>query len=224
MSDKTDIPPLPVIFEDESLRVLNKPSGISVLKDNTGAPSVWDLYPQVFGEDPLSVHRLDKGCSGLLVVARTQKARSHLSRSQAKGLFRKTYLALARGEPQEPEGVIDLPLEKGRKAAYRVAELGSGLPSQTEYRVIAHKSGMSLLELGLLTGRTHQIRVHLAAVGCPLVEDPLYGEERRSPSEHPHLTLHAWKLSFPHPATGETVSLEAPPPGWAAGYLADSLS
>jgi 23S rRNA pseudouridine1911/1915/1917 synthase len=206
---------LAVLLEDLAFRVIHKPSRLSVLKDNTGRSSVWDLYPVQFGEPPLLVHRIDKGTSGLLIVARTRQARSALSRLFNQGKVRKAYLALVQGVPDPKKGMIDKPLEKGRKGRFRVAEGGRGLPSRTQYEVLATDGQQSLVLCRPLTGRTHQIRLHLWSLGCPLVKDPLYGPERSKPSQNPELTLHAWRLEFPHPGTGEGVRVEAPPPEWA---------
>ncbi len=208
-----------VIREEAGYRVLNKPTGLSVLKDNTGAPSVQDLYPTQFGESPLFVHRIDKGTSGLLLVARAEETRAEFARRFSQGGIEKTYLALVWGRPEPEEGLIELPLAPGRKGKFRVAPPGHGLPSRTEYRLLAMGEGMSLLQCRPRSGRTHQIRVHLSALGCPLVKDPLYGRERGKPSRDPELTLHAWKLAFTLPGTVETVQVEAPPPDWAEPLL-----
>ena len=215
MIQEPDFHLLPIVYEDPWLRILNKPAGMSVLKDNTGRPSLWDLYPEVFGEPPLVVHRLDKGTSGLLIVARTPRARSNLSRLLSRHKMDKTYLALVNGAPVEEEGVIDLPIEKARKGAFRIAPPGKGLPCLTNYRLLARRGPCSLLQIRPETGRTHQIRVHLTAIGCPLAQDPLYGLVKAKPSESPHLTLHAWKLSFPHPTEDGMVDVESPLPEWS---------
>jgi 23S rRNA pseudouridine1911/1915/1917 synthase len=142
-------------------------------------------------------------------------ARSCLSRLLAQRKIEKTYLALVTGEPAEEEGVIDLPIEKGRKGTFRIAPPGEGHPCLTKYRVFARRGQYSLLEIRPQTGRTHQIRVHLAAIGCPLVLDPLYGLVKAKPSERPNLTLHAWKLSFPHPMKQGKLDIESPFPEWS---------
>lgn len=210
--------PLPsgvrILLEDSSIRVLDKPSGISVLKDNTGRLSLDDLYERQFGEPPYWVHRLDKGTSGALLVARSQEARADLQRQFERGEMRKTYLALVEGAPPTEKGVIDLPLEKARKGKFRPARSG-GHPARTDYEVVWKRGGTALLLCRPATGRTHQIRVHLAAIGCPLESDPLYGNRRGKPSEEPFLTLHAWKIGFRKPGGGEFVEVEAPQPEWS---------
>ena len=206
---------LQVVDEESSFRALNKPSGLSVLKDNTGAACLYDLYSDRFGEKPLMVHRIDKGASGLLLVARTDEFRSGFSRLLAERGVEKIYLALVDGVPAPPEGLIDAPLEKARKGKYRIAESGGGYASQTEYETLSTGDGQTLLVAHPLTGRSHQIRVHLASIGHPLVRDPLYGRERRKPSLYPELTLHAWRLKFVHPVEERAISIEAPAPEWA---------
>lgn len=203
-----------ILLEDSSIRVFDKPSGISVLKDNTGNPSLDDLYETLFGEIPYWVHRLDKGTSGVLLVARTQESRADLQRQFERGEIEKTYLALVDGYPPSEKGVIDLPLEKARKGKFRPARSG-GHPARTDYEVLEKGKGAALLLCRPATGRTHQIRVHLAAIGCPLLADPLYGNKRGKPSEEPFLTLHAWKVRFKRPGGEESVEVEAPRPEWS---------
>lgn len=211
--------PLRVLYEDEAVRVIDKPSGLSVLKDNTGAASLVDRYSEEFKESPLFVHRLDKGTSGALALARDERARKSLSRSFSKQAVEKTYLALVSGIPQARSGRIDFSLEKARKGKFRVAETGSGFPAVTEFQVLKDLGGECLLEIHPLTGRTHQIRVHLQALGHPLVQDPLYGLKRAKPSQEPALTLHAWRIEFPHPLREERILVEAEAPAWAARFL-----
>lgn len=203
-----------ILLEDSSIRVLDKPSGISVLKDNTGRPSLDDLYERMFGEPPYWVHRLDKGTSGVLLVARSQEARADLQRQFERGEIEKTYLALVDGAPPSDKGVIDLPLEKARKGKFRPARSG-GHPARTDYEVVWKRDGTTLLLCRPATGRTHQIRVHLAAIGCPLDSDPLYGNRRGKPSEEPFLTLHAWRIRFRKPGGEESIEVEAPRPEWS---------
>jgi RluA family pseudouridine synthase len=210
--------PLQVLYETALVRVIAKPSGLSVLKDNTGIDSLTDLYQEQFHEAPLFVHRLDKGTSGVLLLARTIRARSYLSHAFTVGRVDKVYLAVVVGIPEPVEGVLDTPLEKGRKGSFRIAMQGQGLPSRTRYHLQATRDQFSLLECRPLTGRSHQIRVHLASIGCPLVRDPVYGLHRAKPSVEPDLTLHAWKLTFPDPPTGERVTVVAPLPEWVREY------
>jgi 23S rRNA pseudouridine1911/1915/1917 synthase len=175
-----------------------------------------DLYPHQFQDPPLFVHRLDKGTSGALLVARSPAVRTLFNRLFQQGLVHKTYLALVEGVPEPDCGLIDQPLEEGRKGRYRIAPPGAGYPARTTYQVLQVQDGRSWVVCQPETGRTHQIRVHLAWLGCPLVKDPLYGKVRAKPSIHPELTLHAWRLEFPHPVSGESFQVEAPLPDWAA--------
>lgn len=207
--------PLHVLIEEPSFRVLNKPAGVAVLKDNTSVLSLGDLYREQFGEAPLFVHRIDKGTSGILLIARTPEARAQLSRAFSSGQVHKVYLALVEGVLETGEVLVDQPLEKARKGAFRIAPAGCGLPSQTLFKALASLGDRSLLTCEPLTGRTHQIRVHLASIGHPLIKDPRYGHHRARPSLEPELTLHAWKMRFPHPVSGGMVEVEAPVPEWA---------
>lgn len=206
---------LPVLLETDGYRILDKPAGLSVLKDNTGRVSLDTVYQSLFNERPYIVHRLDKGTSGILIVARTPQVRTLFNRLFAQGEIAKTYLALVEREASPPEGTIDQPLAEGRKGRFKIASPGTGLPSRTDYRTIHSTPGQSLLECRPLTGRTHQIRVHLAWLGCPLVRDPLYGRRRGRPSLEPDLTLHSWKVMFKDPISGEERNIESPLPEWA---------
>lgn len=211
---------LPVLLETDGYRILDKPAGLSVLRDNTGAVSLETVYREAFEERPYLVHRIDKGTSGILIVARNPQMRSLFNRLFAHGAIRKTYLALVEGMVLPPAGTIDQPLIEGRRGRYRIASPGTGLPCRTDYYTIQTVSQQSLLECIPLTGRTHQIRVHLAWHGCPLVKDPLYGQKRGKPSLEPELTLHAWKVDFGDPVSGSPCHIEAPAPAWAQGIMA----
>lgn len=211
--------PLEILFEDEVLAVLNKPAGIVVHpapghKDGTlvsGLLHHFGSLSQIGGvKRPGIVHRLDKETSGCLVVAKSDAAHQLLAAQFAGREVSKVYLAVVSGSPRFRSGVVDAPIARHpvhrKKMAVRATVRGRD--AVTEYRVLESKGGMSLIECRPRTGRTHQIRVHLKYLGCPVLGDPLYGR-RGSFSRH---MLHAWKLEFRHPVTGQRLAFEAVPP------------
>ena len=225
--------PLRLLHQDRHLLVVDKPAGLIVhpgsgVRSGTLVNRLLHHYPEIAGvgstERPGIIHRLDKGTSGALAVARTDTAYRRLSRAFAERKIGKLYLAVVYGRPEAATGTIELPI--GRHPAVRtrmaiVPESRGGRPARTRYRVLASGPGVSLLSIELLTGRTHQIRVHCKAVGRPLVGDPTYGENRwrglaptlrRPLREYPRPALHAWKLTLPAlPGTAPT-SCTAPVP------------
>ena len=225
--------PLAVLYEDADLAVLDKPPGLTV-HPGAGQPSgtlahrLLARYPEMAGVGgpgrPGIVHRLDRDTSGALVVARTPAAYQALARAFAARDVAKTYLAVAWGAPAPPAGLIDAPIARHPQRRQEMAVRPGGRPARTRYRTLATAGGIALLELGLETGRTHQIRVHLKHLNHPLVGDPVYGEARwkalpRSRPrqvavlrDFPRPALHAWRLHFCHPITGAEVACEAPVP------------
>lgn len=196
--------------------VLNKPSGLSLLADRSGAPCLWDQFPDLLGGKPYLVHRLDKPTSGLLIVARSAESQRSLTRAFQRREIRKYYLAWVQGTPPAA-GTIDLPLRKGRKSRFRVAggraeieRVGSlwqlserqdaaaptadGHASQTRFRTLRQRGTRSLVLLQPLTGRTHQLRVHMAWIGYPIMGDLLYGNPTAPAQQAPRLQLHCHRL------------------------------
>jgi len=159
------------------------------------------------------VHRLDAGTSGLLVVARSERARASLvAQLQARSVDRR-YVALVAGTMEAPAGVVDAPIGRSGQDPTRMAVRADGREARTTYEVrerFTEPIAATLVACKLETGRTHQIRVHLAAIGHPVLGDPRYG--RSVAVRVPRPFLHAWQLSFDHPATGERVSFESPLP------------
>jgi len=228
---------LAVLHEDDVLLVIDKPAGLTV-HPGAGRPT-GTLVHRLLHRDPgLAgvggpgrpgiVHRLDKDTSGVMVVARTTDAHRALARAFAARRVDKRYLAIVWGTPDE-EGRVDAPIGRHRRDRKRMAVIpadrAGARPAVTTWRRIAAADvgggAISLLSVGLETGRTHQIRVHLKHARHPLVGDPVYGEERwreaRPPARavlaaFPRPALHAWRLAFAHPGTGEPVAFEAPPP------------
>jgi 23S rRNA pseudouridine1911/1915/1917 synthase len=165
---------------------------------------------------PGLVHRLDRDTSGLLVVARDESALRNLQAQWARRTVEKAYLALVRGAPREPTATIEAPIGRDPRHRQRMAVVAAGRPAATDYRTLERLRGATLLECRIATGRTHQIRVHLASIGHPVVGDRLYG------SAEPELGrqfLHAARLGFRHPRTGEPLVFESPLPSDLSAYL-----
>jgi 23S rRNA pseudouridine1911/1915/1917 synthase len=162
-------------------------------------------------ERPGVVHRLDKGTSGLLVVARTAGAYASLVGQLAARTVDRRYVALVRGAVADERGEVDAPIGRSARTPTRMAVSASGKPARTAYTVLERLGGTTLLSLTLRTGRTHQIRVHLAAIGHPVVGDERYGSPERTLGPG-RFFLHAGALAFDHPGTGERVSFSSPLP------------
>jgi len=204
-----------LIHRDSRLAVLNKPANVSLLADRSGAPCVWDQLPEALKAKPYLVHRLDKGTSGVLLVALDQDAQRELTRAFRERRVRKYYLAWVTGAfPGGRTFTIDLPLRKGRKSRFRVAGARSnihvedrgwaledtepqGLPSLTRVRMLRQDPGRSLLLASPATGRTHQLRVHLSWIGHPILGDHLYGRPGAAEQQAPRLSLHCHRLVVP---------------------------
>ena len=205
--------PLSIAYQDARYCVVEKPAPLPTLSSaRQDGPTLENaLYahwgcPDGYVFRP--VNRLDKGTSGLMAVAMDAHAQQLLQRQLHTPDFIREYLAVCEGEPPEREGVIDLPI--GKADGVRREIRPDGARAVTHYRVEGAYDGLCLVRLRLETGRTHQIRVHLAALGCPIVGDYLYGQP--SPMLPGRFALHACGLSFVHPFTGETVSLVSPLP------------
>ncbi|HEX7183342.1 MAG TPA: RluA family pseudouridine synthase [Thermoanaerobaculia bacterium] len=221
---------LAVLYEDADVVVLDKPAGLTVhpgagRATGTLAHHLLAHYPEMEGVGgpgrPGIVHRLDQGTSGALVVARTPAAYTRLARAFASREVDKSYLAIVYGTPSPAAGTIEAPIGRHPVRRKEMAVVSRGRPARTGYRVLASGAGISLVELDLATGRTHQIRVHMKHLGHPLVGDPVYGEARwkglprpvQPPlRDFPRPALHAWRLEFCHPMDGRALSFEAPVP------------
>ncbi len=210
--------PVSVIHEDEDLLVVDKPAGLIVhpgsgVSGGTLVNRLLHHRPGIAGigsaERPGIVHRLDAGTSGALAVACSDAAYRRLSRAFAQREVDKVYLAVVYGRPEPSHGEVDLPIGRDPAVRTRMAVVSTargGRPAVSRYHLLAEASGVSLLELRILTGRTHQIRVHSKAIGHPLVGDPTYGESRwrnvepsmrRPLREFPRPALHALRLTLP---------------------------
>lgn len=211
--------PLDVLFEDEDLAVVIKPRGM-VVHPAAGHPdgtlvnallSRLDSLSGIGGElRPGIVHRLDKDTSGLMLVAKNDAAQEALSRMLKDRRIEKHYRALAEGRFSLPEGEIDAPIARSRRDRKKMAVDPEGRPALTRWKVLAEGQACTLLDVHILTGRTHQIRVHLRSIQHPVCGDPLYGFEKGV--KVPCLMLHAFSLDFDHPLTGQKMSFRAPLP------------
>ncbi|GER08170.1 RNA pseudouridine synthase [Iodidimonas muriae] len=208
-----DLAPL-VLFHDQLIIVLNKPAGIPVHVGPSGKDCLEDYFDQIrFGLPrlPALAHRLDADTSGCLVLGRHPKALRRLGRIFSQGQAQKTYLAITKNRPEQTEGRIDLPLLKvsSKAKGWRMQVDEAGKPSITEYRVLGGQDGRYLLEMSPLTGRTHQIRVHLAALGCPILGEPKYADRDQDES---HLHLHSRRIRLPLYANKGEIDVIAPLP------------
>lgn len=217
-ADRTSPPDLlaRVLYRDGLILVIDKPAGWPVHSGPSGRPSLEDHFDQLrFGLPrlPALAHRLDADTSGCLVLGRHPKALRKLGRLFSSGAVGKTYLAVVKGAPPAEDGVIDLPLAKvsSRHAGWRmVVDDTAGKPAVTRYRRLAQHGDECLMELSPQTGRTHQIRVHLAALGCPIIGDAKYGQPEFSGIVA--MKLHALRISLPLRQGRPPVRVTAPPP------------
>ncbi len=215
---ETDVVPLPlpldVVYEDEDLLVLNKPAGLAMhpMSTDLAAPNLAGALAAYLGAGtvPHFVSRLDKGTSGVLIAAKSGYVHELLRRALHSEALRREYRALAVGEVVPPRGVIDAPIARAEGSLVKRCAAPDGLPSRTEYEALAYRNGLTFLRLAPLTGRTHQLRVHMAHLGYPLAGDWLYGTEDRALIARP--ALHSYELRFAHPLTHEALHFTAPLP------------
>jgi 23S rRNA pseudouridine1911/1915/1917 synthase len=218
--------PLDIVYEDDDLLIVDKPTGL-VVHPSPGHASdtlVNALLARAGGAEyggiagvarPGIVHRLDRDTSGLLMVAKHDGAQASLMAQLKARRVKKTYLALVHGSVNAAAGRIEAPIGRDPKRRTRMAVTPDGRPSVTGYRVKERFAEWTYLELDLVTGRTHQIRVHLDAIGHPVAGDPVYGgaTARRGPDGLERLFLHAWRLELNAPSDGHLIRATAPLPG-----------
>lgn len=210
--------PVSVVYEDDDLAVVDKPAGLAV-HPGAGRPrgtlvnALLARLGRLSRMDPTRpgiVHRLDKDTSGLLVVAKTEEAHRALSSQIARRAAQRWYLALLRGQVPWKERTVSAPIARHPVHRQRMAVVPGGREATTHFRVLEHLASYTLVECRLLTGRTHQIRVHARFVGHPVAGDPVYG--RRGELGLARQFLHAWRLQFTHPRTGQVMDFTSPLP------------
>ena len=203
-----------IVYEDEDLLVLNKPAGVAMhpKADDATAPSLAAMLTGYLGEGsvPHFVSRLDKGTSGLLIAAKSGYIHDRLRRALHSSELRREYRAVAVGQVTPPRGVIDAPIGRADGSIIRRCVREDGLVSRTEYEVLQTTERFTLLRLRPETGRTHQLRVHMAYLGHPLAGDWLYGTEDKNLIARP--ALHSYELWFTQPITGQELHFTAPIP------------
>ena len=203
--------PLDIRYEDDDLIIVNKAGGVPVhpSQGHHGDTLANFLAAHYIGQGLTAafhpVNRLDRGTSGLMAVAKHAHAHERLQIQLRNGRLVRTYLAVCQGTPAHPEGVIDLPISRQPGSVLKRMVSQDGVPARTHYRVLKTGAGRSLISLRLDTGRTHQIRVHMAWLGCPLTGDFLYGEEM--PLLPGRFALHSASLRLEQPVTGAEIAL-----------------
>ena len=206
--------PLPVVWEDEDLLVVNKPAGMTAHASSflPDTPTVAGALAFSRGMDFIfhPVSRLDKGTTGLMVIAKSGYVHDLLRRCLHTDAFRREYRGVCLGVPDPPQGTVDLPIGRAEGSAIARQIRPDGDNAVTHYETLETQNGLSLLRLLPETGRTHQLRLHMAALGCPLAGDWLYGQE--DPALIPRPALHSYALELVHPVTGEVLRLTAPLP------------
>ena len=213
--------PLDILYQDRDIVVINKPCGMVVHpaagnEDGTLVNALMYHIRDLSGIGgemrPGIVHRLDKDTSGLILIAKNDKAHTVMSEQFKSRTMEKHYRAVAYGGFSEDSGLIDAPIARHPVDRKKMAVVADGKPSQTEWHVMERFRGATLLDVHLLTGRTHQIRVHMQSIGHPLLGDKIYAPNIKTSVHVPRLMLHAYSLAFAHPITGERMELTAPLP------------
>jgi 23S rRNA pseudouridine1911/1915/1917 synthase len=223
-----------ILYQDEAMLAVDKPAGLpmhptATYHKNTLSYLLRQRYASQGGRLPQIAHRLDRETSGVVICACTEQDERVLKRAFEEHRVEKTYLAIVQGRVEREQGVIDLPLcpvKEGLHVLMQVSRPGEGLQARTEFRVLERRAGHSLLELCPRSGRQHQLRVHLSAVGNPIVGDKLYGPEREEPFleyietgmtdrlrarlGHDRQALHAHRTALAHPRTGDAFAVTSP--------------
>lgn len=213
--------PVEILYEDDDIIVVNKPKGLVVHPangnpDGTLVNALMKIckgsLSGIGGEiRPGIVHRLDKDTSGVLIVAKNDKAHLNLCEQIKNRKVKKTYLALTRGVIKENEATINMPIGRSTTDRKKMAVVKNGKEAITHFKVLERYPNNTYLEINLETGRTHQIRVHLSQIGYPIVGDMIYSNGKNDFGVVGQM-LHAWKIKFTHPITGKEMEIEAPLP------------
>lgn len=216
--------PLDILYEDDSLLILNKPAGLVVHPapghpDGTLVNAILAHCPNLPGiggvQRPGIVHRLDKDTTGAIAIAKTEIAHQHLQNQLKAKTARREYLGVVYGSPKTDSGIINMPIGRhpvDRKKMAVVSIEKGGRPAVTHWQVKERLGNYTLMHFQLETGRTHQIRVHSAQMGHPIVGDPVYGSGRSVGVNLSGQALHAWKLKLQHPVSGSWIEVTATPP------------
>lgn len=215
--------PIEIIYEDNDIIVVNKPKGLVVHPANGNPDGTLVNAIMAICKDSLSgiggelrpgiVHRLDKDTSGILVVAKNDRAHINMSEQIKNHKVEKKYIALVKGIVKENEATINMPIGRSQKDRKKMAVINTGKEAITHFKVIERYDKYTLLEIKIETGRTHQIRVHLSQIGYPIVGDGVYSNGKNEWNIEGQC-LHAKSLKFKHPITGKTLNLEAPLPDY----------
>ena len=222
--------PLDIIYEDKDIIVVNKPKGMVVHPANGNPDGTLVNAIMAICKDSLSgiggeirpgiVHRLDKDTSGIIIIAKNDKAHINLSEQIKEHTVKKTYIALVRGLVKENEATINMPIGRSEKDRKKMAVTKKGKEAITHFKVLERYDKYTLLQVNIETGRTHQIRVHLSQIGYPIVGDEVYSNGKNEWNVKGQC-LHAKSLEFTHPITGETMYLEAELPEYFENILKD---
>ncbi len=214
--------PLDVLYEDEHLIVINKPAGLVVHpaaghSDGTLVNALLAHCTELSGingtQRPGIVHRLDKDTSGVIVVAKSDRAHQDLQAQIQAKTARREYLGIVRGVPKSESGVIDAPIARHKSDRKKMAVIENGRKAITHWQISERLGHYTLVKFDLETGRTHQIRVHSAHMGWAIAGDPVYGHPNKEVSQYlSGQALHAWRLTFTHPISGELIENIAPLP------------
>lgn len=215
-----------ILFQDSLLIAVNKPAGMPVQADKTGDPALLEWAEAACEQSLYLVHRLDRPATGILLLAKNPLAVAQLQQQFQNRTVEKEYLAVVATLPPEPEGTLVHFLQKNaaKNRAFATIEERPGTDrAELHYRLLGSSTSYHLLHIRLITGRHHQIRAQLAAIGCPIKGDVKYGARRSNRDRSIH--LHAWRLAFEHPGSGEWMQLEAPVPQgdpvWGALFSSD---
>ncbi len=199
-----------VLYKNNQLIAVDKPSGMPAQSDKTGDLPLVNIVSSYCKHEVFLIHRIDRPASGVVLFAKNKKAVAHLNDQFQKGEISKTYLAIVKNPPAEPSGTLTHFLSKNGKTNKSVAsdkETKNSKKAICEYKTIAQSEQYHLLQINLKTGRHHQIRAQLAAIGCPIKGDNKYGFKRGNKDRS--INLHAWKLGFKHPVSKEEIELVA---------------